>query len=51
MMMSVKEIMNGENPAFSVSMSDEQVRVCTDAVSQHDTLTNQVAELEKSNDT
>lgn len=43
--MSVKKIMNGENPAFSVSMSDEQVRVCTGAVVDHDILIGALTEI------
>ena len=31
-------VMNGKNPAFSVSMTDEQVRYCTNAANEHGNL-------------
>ncbi|MEH6451330.1 MAG: hypothetical protein V7765_21895 [Oleispira sp.] len=34
-------VMNGKNPAFSVSMTDEQVRYCTNAANEHDNLVDQ----------
>lgn len=39
--MSDIKIMNGENPSFSVSMKDAQVRYCTNAVNSHDALVEQ----------
>tara|TARA_R110000851_G_scaffold209158_1_gene361562 strand:- start:1201 stop:1446 length:246 start_codon:yes stop_codon:yes gene_type:complete len=38
-------VMNGKNPAFSVSMTDEQVKYCTNAANEHDNLVEQNAAL------
>ena len=48
--MSDIKIMNGENPSFSVSMTDAQVRYCTTAVASHDALVEQNKALSDRND-
>jgi hypothetical protein len=44
----ISEVMNGKSPAFSISMSNDQVRACDYAIRSHDALTDRVAKLELS---